>query len=64
MVNKKKVLKEKPKTNKPKLKTKLYVLEQDIQVCGEEGLITLKKGTKKELTEEGAKYFKLKLYIK
>jgi hypothetical protein len=64
MEDQEKVLKKKPVIKKPKFKTRLYVLEQDVEVCGENGLVTLKKGTKKELTEEGARYFKLKLYIK
>jgi hypothetical protein len=64
MEDQEKVFKKKPVIKKPKFKTRLYVLEQDVEVCGENGLVTLKKGTKKELTEEGARYFKLKLYIK
>lgn len=55
----------KPKTvRKPKLVTKGYVLDQDVPVTTEKGLEILKKGTVKQLTKEGAKYFKQKNYIK
>tara|TARA_R110000782_G_scaffold201962_1_gene290589 strand:+ start:1372 stop:1590 length:219 start_codon:yes stop_codon:yes gene_type:complete len=66
---KKKVIKKKPVVKKPvikkkKISTKRYTLEEDVPVCGKDGIVILKKGTEKELTLEGAKYFKSKSYIK
>lgn len=55
---------EKPKKvitkSKPKYKTNLHVLLQDVEVSGK----IIKKGTKYPLTEKGAEYFKSKFYIK
>jgi hypothetical protein len=55
----------KPKTvKKPKLVTEGHELIVDVPVTTENGLEILKKGTVKQLTKEGAKYFKQKNYIK
>jgi hypothetical protein len=45
---------------KPKHKTELYTLIRDVEISGK----LVKKGTKYPLTEQGAKYFKSKFYIK
>lgn len=45
---------------KPKHKTELYTLIRDIDLSGN----IVKKGTNIPLTEQGAKYFKSKFYIK
>tara|TARA_R110002167_G_scaffold14373_6_gene58441 strand:+ start:373 stop:591 length:219 start_codon:yes stop_codon:yes gene_type:complete len=68
-IYKKKVTKKKPVVKKPVIKkrktlTKKYTLEEDVTVCGKDGIVIFKKGTQKELTIEGARYFKSKSYIK
>jgi hypothetical protein len=62
--NEQKTSKKKVVVKKPKIPTEKYTLEQDVEVCGKDGVVTFKKGTKIPLTKEGATYFKSKSYIK
>lgn len=62
-VVKPKVVKQK-RVKKPKFPVSNYILEQDVEICGKDGVKTQKKGTKISLTKEGATYFKSKSYIK